>query len=207
MQDEKTVRIPPVMPSEWHGAVYDAVSAFPSGRDFVLAHWQQGGAQGMHGLGAMLRHPALAQAFLTFNNQVAIASTLSKRVREILIIRLSWIRKAEYEYIQHVLLGRKAGLSEADIERIQMGPDAQGWDSIESDLVRAVDELRASACIQDATWARLSAHFDTKQMLDIICVVGCYELLAMVFKSAGVQLEPGLEPLDPVVRTRMHSQA
>jgi alkylhydroperoxidase family enzyme len=116
------------------------------------------------------------------------------------------LRHSEYEFVQHVLLGRKAGLSEAELERVQLGPDAPGWSEEDADLLRAVDELNgAGACIQDETWARLRTRFDTAQILDIIFAVGCYGLLAMVFNSARVALEPGLTALEPAVRDRMHA--
>lgn len=92
---ESEPRIAPVLPPQWDAMTYDAVSAFPSGRDFVLSRYQAGGARGMHGLGVILRHPALAKAFLTFNNHIAVASTVSKRIRELLILRMSWLRRAE----------------------------------------------------------------------------------------------------------------
>jgi alkylhydroperoxidase family enzyme len=205
MHNQFPPRVPPLLP-EWDAVTHDAVSAFPSARDFVLSRYRADGARGMHGLGVILQHPALAKAFLTFNNHVAIASSVSKRVRELLILRISWLRRSEYEFVQHLVLGRHAGLSEAELERVQLGPDAPGWDPVDADLVRAVDELHADARIQDATWARLSAHFSTTQLMDIVFAVGCYDILAMVFKTLGVQLEPGVDPLDPAVRARMHAQ-
>ncbi len=203
---EPTPRIQPVMPADWDAVAYDALSAFPSGRDFVLARYKSGGAQGMHGLGAMLRHPALAKAFLTFNNHVATASSVSKRIRELLILRIGWLRRSEYEFVQHLILGLKAGLTDAELERVQLGPDAPGWAPEDADLLRAVDELHAHACIQDQTWARLAARFDTTQLLDIIFAVGCYDLLAMVFNTSRVCIEPGVPALDPAARSRMHAQ-
>jgi 4-carboxymuconolactone decarboxylase len=199
-------RVSPLLPPDWDPDAEDAVSAFPSARDFVLAHHRGGGARGMHGLGVILRHPALAKAFLTFNNHVAVASSISKRIRELLILRISWLRRSEYEFLQHVVLGRNAGLSDAELERVQLGADAPGWDPLDADLVRAVDELHADARIQDMTWTRLSAHFSTTQLMDIVFAVGCYEVLAMVFKTFGAQLEPSVDPLDPAVRARMHAQ-
>jgi len=203
---ESTPRISPVLPAEWDAAAYDAVGAFPSGRDFVLARYRTGGAQGMYGLGAMLRHPPLAKAFLTFNNHVATASTVAKRIREILILRIGWLRRSEYEFVQHLILGRNAGLTEAELARIPLGPDAPGWSEEDADLLRAVDDLHAHACIGDATWKRLSARFSVPQMLDIVFAVGCYDLLAMVFNTARLEPEPGLDPLDPALRARMHAQ-
>src|SRR3546814_16570157 len=74
-----------------------------------------------------------------------------------------------------------------------------------ADLLHAVDELHADACIGAATWQRLAASFDTAQLIDIVFAVGCYDLLAMVFKSFGVQLEPGVDPLPPVLSARLQS--
>jgi alkylhydroperoxidase family enzyme len=206
MPNQFPPRILPLLPPEWDTVTYDAVSAFPSGRDFVLSHYETDDARGVFGVGVILRHPALAKAFLTFNNHVAVASSVSRRLRELLILRISWLRRSEYEFVQHLVLGRKAGLNEAELERVQVGPDAPGWDPVDADLVRAVDELHLDARIHDATWTRLSAHFTVTQLMDVVFAVGCYEILAMAFKTFGVQLEPGADPLDAATRARMHAQ-
>jgi 4-carboxymuconolactone decarboxylase len=197
-------RVSPLLPPEWDADVRDAMSVFPSARDFVLSHHQAADSRGVNGVGIILRHPALAKAFLTFNNHVATASSLSARVRELLILRISWLKRSEYEFIQHIVLGKRAGLSDAEIERIQFGPDAPGWDPVDVDLIRAVDELHAEAKILDATWTRLSAHFSPPELLDLVFAVGCYEILAMAFNTFGVELESGTERLDLAVRERMH---
>ena len=197
-------RMAPLLPPEWDADVLDAMSVFPSARDFVLSHHQSADSRGVNGIGIILHHPALAKAFLTFNNHVATASSLSARVRELLILRVSWLRRSEYEFIQHIVLGKRAGLSDAEIERIQFGADVPVWDPTDADLIRAVDELHADARIQDATWSRLAAHFSTTELMDLVFAVGCYEILAMAFNTFGPQLESGAEPLEPVVRERMH---
>lgn len=204
MNDPIEPRLAPVLPSDWGPAEQDAMSAMPSARDFVLANWQKD-PRGVNGLGVMLRHPVATKAFLAFNNHVAVGNSLSKRVKELLILRISWLRGSEYEYQQHLVLGRRYGLTEAEIERLQQGPDAPGWDSLDTDLLRAVDELLADARIGTATWARLSQQLSTEQLIDLIYTVGCYEIAAMMFKTLGAQVEPGVEPLSDDVRARMFS--
>ena len=203
MSDATMPRVPLVLPPDWDAAVHDAVSVFPHVRDFILSNWPNGDARGLNGVAAMLNHPVLSKAFLTFNHHVATTSTLSKRIRELLILRIGWLRRSEYEYMQHVVLGKRAGLTDEEIERIQQGPDAAGWDPIDADLVRAVDELNTFACIQDETWGRLSRNFSTEQMMDIVFAVGCYEIMAMVFNSFKVPFDPGVEPMAPEVKARM----
>lgn len=205
MSEAQQPRIKLPLPDQWGDAEYDAVSAFPTARDFTLANWQGNDARGTHGLCALLPHPALSKAFLTFNNHVSMASTLSKRVRELLILRTGWLRRSEYEFLQHVVLGLRAGLGEEEIDRVTRGPDAPGWDPLDAALLRAADELCADACIQDDTWAALAAHFSDQQMLDIITVVGCYEIAAMVFNSLKLPMEPGVPAMDPQTRERMYA--
>jgi alkylhydroperoxidase family enzyme len=154
----------------------------------------------------LAHHPDLLKRWMVFANHVLVKSTLPPRQREILILRIGWLCRAEYEWSQHVLIGRAVGLSDAEIDRIADGPDAPGWSPADAALVRAVDELHVDARIHDATWTRLCAHFDTTQLMDIVFAVGCYDVLAMVFKTFGAQLEPGVDALDPAVRARMHAQ-
>jgi hypothetical protein len=89
---------------------------------------------------------------------------------------------------------------------VQLGPSAPGWDALDADLVRAVDELHQDARIGDETWARLSEQLSQAELLDLVFTVGCYDVLAMLFKTVGAQLEPGVAGLDSAAQARMHAQ-
>jgi 4-carboxymuconolactone decarboxylase len=205
MHNESTPRITPLLPPAWDEVILDALGASPRGLEFVLSRWKAGGvdARGLHVLGTFAHHPALAKAFLTFNNHVAGASTLSARVRELAVLRISWLRHAEYEFVQHVILGMRAGLSAEEVERVQQGADAPGWEPVDAGILQATDELHTHSRILPDTWDRLAARFDTAQLMDLVFLVGCYNLLAMAIQSFQTQLEPGVAALDPAVRARM----
>jgi 4-carboxymuconolactone decarboxylase len=141
----------------------------------------------------LARHGKLLKRWLPFANHVLFKSTVSPREREILILRIGWLCEAEYEFAQHVLIGRRAGLSDADIQRIADGPDAAGWDPFEAALVRAADELHRDAFVSDATWRALAARYSAEQLMDAVFTVGQYNLVSMALNSFGVQLDPGLE--------------
>ena len=208
MPDEPGPRVAPVLPPDWGEAAHDALNTFPAARDFLLAAWRsgQGGIQGLNLMGTQLLHPTLAKAALPLNAHIAKGITLSTRVRELLILRIAWLQRSEYEYVQHIRQGKLVGLRDEEIERVQQGPDAAGWDPLDADLLRAVDELHSVACIQRATWERLACRFDIKQLMDLIYIVGCYGIMSMFCNSCGVALEAGQTPLDPTTRARMHAQ-
>jgi alkylhydroperoxidase family enzyme len=141
----------------------------------------------------LARHPKLLKRWLPFANHVLFKSSLSPRQREILILRIGWLCRSEYEFAQHVQIGRRAGLADADIQRIVDGPDAPGWDPLEAALVRASDELHRDACVSEPTWAALAARLGEQQLMDVVFTVGQYTLVSMALNSLGVELDPGLE--------------
>jgi 4-carboxymuconolactone decarboxylase len=138
-------------------------------------------------------HPQLLKKWLVFAGHVLSKSTLPAREREIAILRMGWLCRAEYEWGHHVAIGKQTGLGDADIKRIKEGPDAAGLDPFEATLIRAVDELHANTVIGDSTWKALAERYNTQQVLDLLFTAGQYKLVSMVLNSAGVQLEEGFE--------------
>ncbi|MCS5637821.1 MAG: carboxymuconolactone decarboxylase family protein [Myxococcota bacterium] len=143
----------------------------------------------------LAHHPALMKRWLVFGNHVLAKSSLPARQRELVILRVGWLCQAGYEWGQHVLIGRAAGLSDAEIARIAKGPEADGWTPEEQWLLRAADELHADAFITDATWEALAGIFEVEQLIDLIFTVGQYNLVSMALNSLGVQPEEGLPRL------------
>ena len=135
------------------------------------------------------RHPKLAKRWLVFGSHVLGKSTLSARERELVILRTGHLCKSAYEWGQHVRIGKAAGITDAEIERIMAGPDAPGWAPFDAVLLRSADELHSDSCISDATWQALAARYSEQQLLDLIFAIGQYTLVCMALNSLGVQLE------------------
>lgn len=186
-------RIPPLPPREWPPLMRDALAALrPPNPRHPLPERGGDRPKGLNALGTLAQHPELTLAFHTFNGHVLFASTLAPRDRELLVLRVAALRDAEYEWAQHVVLAGDAGIDADQVARIAEGPGAAGWSPRDRALLRAVDELVAGARIGDGTWAELSAELDTRQLMDLVFTVGAYDLLAMAFRSFGVEMDGDL---------------
>ncbi len=141
----------------------------------------------------LARHPKLLKRWLPFANHLLFKSSLAPRLRELLILRVAWLARSEYEWGQHVEIARREGLSEAEIARVAAGPDAAGWTAEDAVLLRAADELYEDACLGEASWAALRRRFGEAEIMDLVFTVGGYTLLAMGLNSFGVALDPGLK--------------
>jgi alkylhydroperoxidase family enzyme len=187
-------RIAPLPPKEWPDGMREAMAALrPANPRHPLPSRDEGRPKGLNLLGTFARHPDLIRAYHTFNGHVLFGTTLSPRQRELLILRAASVRHCEYEWKQHVILGRDAGLAPEEIDRIAEGPDAEGWSALDRAILSAVDELVADARVGDDTWAALAAEFDDQQLMDLVFTVGAYDLLAMALRSFGVALDGDLQ--------------
>ena len=139
-----------------------------------------------------VNNPKLADRWITFNFYILRESTLPPRDREILILRIGWLCRSEYEFGRHTLNGKSAGLTDEEIRRITEGPKAPGWDSFDATLLQAVDELHAYAFVTDATWNAFTNRYNKQQLMDVVATVGQYNLLSMYLNSFGVQLDEGV---------------
>ncbi len=141
--------------------------------------------------------PEAAKAFLAWGGYILSKKNgVEAREREIAILRTGYLCKSGYEWTQHVPIGQRAGLTDAEITAIKVGPDDPSWSELDSLILQATDELFQDKFIADATWTGLAKHFSHKQLMDLVFTVGQYTQVSMFLNSFGVQLDPG-QTLDP----------
>jgi 4-carboxymuconolactone decarboxylase len=170
-------RIPPLPVDQRDDAARELLDriTLPGGRELNI-------------FGTLVRHPRLFKRWIAFGG-VLLDGRLPARERELLILRTGHNCESHYEWAQHAIIGLAAGLTEADIERVRRGPEADGWDPFDAMLLRAADELHASNRIGDDTWATLASRYDEQQLIEVCMVVGQYHLVAFTLNSLGVELE------------------
>jgi alkylhydroperoxidase family enzyme len=181
-------RVRPIPPEEWSGEAKDALGPVTGGGS---------GFPALNIFRTLANYPKLAKRWMVFANHVLGKNSLPAREREILILRIGWLCGAEYEWAQHVVIGKREGLTDKEIENIGAGPDAPGWSELDRTLLRATDELWNDAFISDSTWAALARHLNEQQCMDVVFTVGNYNLVSMALNTFGVQLDKGLTGFPP----------
>jgi alkylhydroperoxidase family enzyme len=188
-------RLAPLPPDEWSD---EAVAALKAAFGEAAADRFLSGPDAPpvpNVLTTLLRHPALTGPFLVYNAVLLTAPTLEPRWRELMVLRVAWRTRSEYEWVQHVRIARACGITDDEIEAVAAGATAAGWAPLERDLLAATDELLDRYRIGDDTWARLAAQLDERQLVELTFVVGTYTGLAMAFNSFGIELDPELRAL------------
>jgi alkylhydroperoxidase family enzyme len=185
-------RVEPIRPSQWPPEMRPALAAMIPPAPRHPRPLVEGRPKALNALGTFAHHPELAHAFFTFNGHVLMATTLTLRQRELLVLRVAALRRCGYEWAQHAVIGPDVGLTADEIARILVGPDAPGWAPVDAALLQAADDLLGDGALSDATWGVLATAFDTQQVLDLIFTIGAYEMMAFMMRSFALDLDDDL---------------
>jgi len=176
----KDPRIPPLDPKEWTPEQRKRFD--PNGT----------GQRAANVFVTFVRNPPGDRLRGGVTGHILNSTTLAVRQRESLLMRIGVLCRSEYEWAAHSRLGRRAGMTDADVDRIVAGPDSASGDPIEVAMLRATDELYRDDVISESTWATLARTLNTKQLLDLLVAVGGYRGVSMAINSAGVQLDANM---------------
>lgn len=137
-------------------------------------------------------NPRLFWAWLFFASRLMPYGKLPPTLREKIILRTAWNCRSRYEWGQHVDIALRAGVSDADIVRLSQGPQAC-TSPHEQAVLQACDELCRHTLVSDDTWQRLSQHYPDSLLIEILLLVGHYQMIAGFLNSAGLTLEAPIE--------------
>ena len=123
---------------------------------------------------------------------------ISLRDREIVIDRTCALAGCEYEWGVHVAAFAKAARLTTEEVTATCSPDgaASSWSDAEQALIVVADALHARARLTPAEFAKLRAHYDEAQVLEIILLCGFYRTVAYIANGLDLPLEPGAARFD-----------
>lgn len=133
------------------------------------------------------RHRGLFWGWLHFAGRLMPGGTLPRRESEMVILRVAHLRGCRYEFEHHRRLGKRAGLSDEDIAALTDDPIPGRWSARERTILRTVDALVASRDLDDQQWADLSAELDPRSAIELVMLVGHYDMLATTLLTLRVQ--------------------
>lgn len=136
------------------------------------------------------RGRGLFWGWLHFAGRLMPGGRLPRRETELVILRVATLRNCAYEFEHHVRLGARAGVTAADVDRVRLGSTADGWREHERLLMRVAEELLATRDLSDATWAELRAAYDERTVIEILLLVGHYDMLATTLTTLRLEPDP-----------------
>lgn len=169
-------RMPSVPPEQFDDRVHEILAMVGEpGSGYNFTHW-------------FVNHPVLAKNWLVYNRGL-FEGELPHTLREIIILRVAHYYGSDYEWVEHVEISKRIGLTQSHFDAVKIGSDAVIWSPVESACLNAVDQLCSQHDINDALWHELEKQLNAKQLMELLFVIGSYTLMAWVLRAVRMPLQ------------------
>jgi len=150
----------------------------------------------------LAHNPRLLKRFNVLAGGLVTKGLIPPRERELVILRTAFRCNSIFEFGQHSVIGKTAGVSDDEIRRIVLPVANAGFAADDVALLQMVDELVGANRVSDETWQRLASRWEYAELLELMMVAGVYWMLAGILNSAGVEPEPGVPGWPATVPSR-----
>jgi 4-carboxymuconolactone decarboxylase len=135
----------------------------------------------------LLNSPPIAHGWEQMLSAVRNKSSLPAGLRELVIIRVAVLNKADFEYKAHAPIALKEGVSQAVIDvvtesaypisHIQQGLQA----NIEANVQVALaltDTMTRAIEVPDSLFDEVKKHFDAQGQIDLVATIAAYNMVS-----------------------------
>jgi alkylhydroperoxidase family enzyme len=131
-------------------------------------------------------HDTLAP-WLRFGASILRDLELDPDLRELAILRVARLTPgARYEWVQHESIARDMGIAPERIEAARTGEGASGDDAL---VLRFTEQVVIDASPDDKTFAAAEQRFTSREIVELLLVIGQYMMLGRVMATARIDLD------------------
>lgn len=136
----------------------------------------------------IVKSPRMYRCFVTYMAELVTKTALPVRDRQIICLRILELCGDIYELTHHITISQNAGLTVPEITAVRAG-EGDCLSPFDLTLMRAAEELWHDQFIADPTWAALAERYSEVQLMEVVFLAGCYQTMAMLTKTFGIELE------------------
>ncbi len=147
-----------------------------------------------------LRSPELGNIAQKLGEHVRFHSTVPRRLNEMAILITAKWWASEYEWYAHKPLALDAGLSGSVIDDLQAGRRPAAMTAEEAVVYDFSMEMRERRRVSDATFEAAKRLLGEQGLLDLVGLMGYYDLVSMTLNMDRYPLPEGAAPPFPEPR-------
>jgi len=188
-------RLPALNPSDLDHEqrdVYEAIVGGPRPANVFSFVDEEGRLLGP--FNAMLYSPVVGGPLQELGAALRFRTSFTKREREIATLVVAARHRSDYEWYAHEHIGRKAGLSEAELTALRTGADPVLADARERIVHEAARTLAVDGDLSAPVFAEAAASLGRSALVELVTLVGYYAALALQLRVFRVGIPDGATP-------------
>jgi 4-carboxymuconolactone decarboxylase len=135
----------------------------------------------------LLNSPAICEGWEQLMTAVRYKTSLSDRLRELIILRIAVLNDAPYEFNAHAPIAEKAGVSPAEIEAVRQTPPGAALSEHEQRVLALTDAMTRDIHVPDALFERVTAGMTDTEKVEIAATVASYNMVSRFLVGLHVE--------------------
>ncbi len=142
----------------------------------------------------LLRSPEMGDLAQKFGEQMRFHSSIPRKLNEFTILITARFWTSQYEWYVHRRDALKYGLETAVIETLAAGHRPSPMEPDEASVYTFCTELLKNHQVSDAAFKAASDRFGERGVVDLIGVMGYYNMVSMLLNTDRYPLPEGVQP-------------
>ena len=134
----------------------------------------------------LLNSPEIAQGWESLLTAVRNRSSLPPSLRELIIMRVAVLNRAQYEFDAHRPHAITAGLSEEQIDLILQDKITSGFSAVEILVMELTDVMTRDIQVPDALYDSVKSHFNDREILEVVTTISAYNMVSRLLNALHV---------------------
>ena len=146
----------------------------------------------------LLRNPPVAKRVNDLILTLIFRGKLDARLRELVIMRLGWTTRSNYEWTQHWRVSLQLGIPEEDLVAVREWQTSDRFSEADRAVLQATDETVEQGFISPETWARCEAAVGgVEEQIELVAAIGNWRMVSSILRSLEIPLEDGVASWPP----------
>jgi len=126
----------------------------------------------------LLNSPPVALGWLQFVTAIRMQTGIPARYRELVILRIGEMNRAEYEYEEHVPQALAAGITQQQVDELARWRESDAFDAGQRVVLAYIDAMTLEVEVPDAVFEAVRQLFDNRQVVELTALIAGFNLIS-----------------------------
>ena len=150
---------------------------------------EDSGGEVINLLKALAHSPKICRDWNRMGITLLLKGDLSPRLRELAILRVGDLARANYERTKHVPIALQAGANQEQIDNLSNWTNADCFDAQEQAVLQYTDEVARNIRVSDDTFKKIAEFLSPKEIVELTTTIGYYGMVCRTLEALEIQLE------------------
>lgn len=137
----------------------------------------------------LLHSPPLAEGWLNYLTAVRQKLSIPGALRELIIMRVAVLNGAPYEAYQHAPIALKEGLTQAQLDALEHGPDSPLFNNTERAVLRLTDAMTREIHFAPEIMEAVRSALGERGAVEVAATIAAYNMVSRFLEALQIHAD------------------